>query len=383
MAFLWPALAALSAGGMATAFAEQWMRFAGAVAPAAEPVAPAWTTENRVLLELPTMRLRDFSARAAGYPCVICAPFALHESTVADFAPGHSLIGALRAAGVSRLFLTEWRSATPEMQFFSIDAYLADLNVAMDELGARPDLIGLCQGGWMALTYAARFPAKVRKLVLAGAPVDLGAGESSLSRLAAATPLAMFGDLVRLGGGRVLGAQVLDLWGGRPLTSHAIRETLQVPHHLARSRYADLEARFRHWHGRTVDLPGQYYLEVVDWLFKQNRLAEGRFVALGRHVDLRALCAPIFLLAAREDELVAPAQVLAAAERVGTRDGDIRASMAPGRHLGLFMGAETLKGFWPEIAQWLGDEPHSARLQVLPAASSRKPPVGLERGAEH
>jgi pimeloyl-ACP methyl ester carboxylesterase len=33
--------------------------------------------------------------------------------------------------------------------------------VLIDELGGKVDLIGLCQGGWMALIYAARFPEKV------------------------------------------------------------------------------------------------------------------------------------------------------------------------------------------------------------------------------
>ena len=52
-----------------------------------------------------------------------------------------------------------------------IDSYLADLNVAVDELGGRANLVGVCQGGWMVLVYAARYPSKVRGLVLAGAPV--------------------------------------------------------------------------------------------------------------------------------------------------------------------------------------------------------------------
>jgi pimeloyl-ACP methyl ester carboxylesterase len=54
------------------------------------------------------------------------------------------------------------------MRFWSIDDYLCTLNVLVDELGGV-DLVGLCQGGWMALIYAARFLAKVRKLALAGA----------------------------------------------------------------------------------------------------------------------------------------------------------------------------------------------------------------------
>ena len=61
------------------------------------------------------------------------------------------------------------------MRFLGIDDYLSALNVAVDQIGGKVDLVGLCQGGWMALVYAARFPAKVRKLVLAGAPVDIRA----------------------------------------------------------------------------------------------------------------------------------------------------------------------------------------------------------------
>jgi poly(3-hydroxybutyrate) depolymerase len=377
IAFLWPALAALSVSEMASAFAEQWVGFAGVTEPSASVIGPTWCTENQVTLELPTMRLRDFSSHTAGHPTLVCAPFALHQATVADFAPGHSLMAALRAEGVSRLLLTQWRSASTQMQFFSIDSYLSDLNVAVDEVGGSVDLIGLCQGGWMALMFAARFPAKVRKLVLAGAPIDLGAGESLLSRLAAAVPLAVFRDLVRLGGGRILGGRLLDLWGGQRLTSQSIRETLQLP--PAGSPLAVLEAAFRDWNGRTVDLPGQYYLEVVDWLFKRNLLAQGRFVALGRRIDLGAVRAPMFLLAAREDELIAPAQVFAAAEHVGTPARDVRTASASGPHLSLFLGAQTLKTVWPDIARWLGREariPHFGKLRA-----ERRGHAG--RGAEH
>jgi poly(3-hydroxyalkanoate) synthetase len=383
IALLWPALAALSVGEMASEFAEQWVRLAGVGEPTPEVAGPHWTTENQVVLELPTMRLRDFSLRPVGHPSVICAPFALHQATIADFAPGHSLIAALRAEGMSRLLLTQWRSASAQMQFFSIDTYLSDLNVAVDELGGRADLIGLCQGGWMALMFAARFPGKVRKLVLAGAPVDLGAGESSLSRLATAVPMAVFRDLVRLGGGRILGARALDLWGGQAVTSQSIRETLQFRADLAGSRLADLEAEFRDWYARTVDLPGQYYLEVVDWLFKQNLLAQGRFVALGRRVDLGAVRAPMFLLAAREDELIAPAQVFATTRRVGTPGCDIRTASAPGRHLSLFLGAETLERVWPDIARWLTHEARCPHFEVWSSASSVKRPAKAGRGAEH
>ena len=159
------------------------------------------------------MRLRDFSTRADGPATLICAPYALHGATIADFAPGHSVVETLRQNGLPRVFVTDWRSATPETRYFTIDNYLADLNVAVDELGPPVDLIGLCQGGWLALVYAARFPKKVRRLVLVGAPIDIAAAESPLSHFAADVPLRMFHEMVRLGEGIVHGKQMLGMWG--------------------------------------------------------------------------------------------------------------------------------------------------------------------------
>ena len=72
-----------------------------------------------------------------------------------------------------------------------IDSYLSDLNVAVDDVGPPVDLIGLCQGGWLSLVYAARFPGKVRRLVLAGAPIDVMAEPSLPSARARTTPSAV------------------------------------------------------------------------------------------------------------------------------------------------------------------------------------------------
>ena len=154
-----------------------------------EPLAePAWTTPNSIRLELASMRVRAFSRAQTSKPAtLILAPFALHGATIADFAPGHSIVETLQHAGVSPLLLVECKSATPSMRFFSIDTYLADLNVAIDALGGTVNLVGLCQGGWLSLIYAAQFPAKVNSLVLAGSPIDLDAAPSRLVQAARTT----------------------------------------------------------------------------------------------------------------------------------------------------------------------------------------------------
>lgn len=323
-----------------------------------------WTTANTIALELATMRLRDFSTGTDGPATLICAPYALHGATIADFAPGHSVVETLCHNGLSRVFVTEWRSATPETRYFTIDNFLADLNVAVDELGPPVDLVGLCQGGWLALVYAARFPKKVRRLVLVGAPIDITAAESPLSHFAAEVPLRMFHELVRRGEGIVHGEQMLGMWG----ISHGPDEaetTLQIPGDIDPAQRLELSERFRQWNAETVDLPGSFFLQVVKWLFKQNRIAEGRFVALGQSIDLSKLYAPICLLAGSQDEVVSVDQLFAVARLVGTPAEHLVKMTEPCVHLGLYLGANVLDGSWRKIAHWLREdlsEPRSANL---------------------
>lgn len=349
-AFLWPAYLASSAGEVSAAIAQQWLALAVGPKPDAPP-EPGWTTPNTVALALRTVRLRDFATAQAGTPTLVCAPFALHGATIVDLAPGHSLVAALRATGLRRLFVTDWRPAAPDMGGLGIDDYLADLNVLVDELGGRADLVGLCQGGWMALLYAARFPGKVRRLVLAGAPVDIAAGDSQISALARATPLAAFRELIDHGGGCVEGHALLRLWSPEALPAEEVHQLLQAQEPLESAAFARLQAVFHAWYRWTLDLPGAYYLETVERLFKNNELATGRFVALGRRIDLAAVRAPLFLIAARDDEVTAPAQLFAAERLVGSRE--LRKATAPGRHLSLFLGRRALGEAWQEAARWL------------------------------
>jgi poly(3-hydroxybutyrate) depolymerase len=352
LGLFWPALAFEYASQFASAMTRQFVKGADEDIGEAAP-EPRWTNPNKVALELDAVRLRDFSTgSSAAEPMLICAPFALHGATIVDFAPQHSLIAALQGSGAERIFVTEWRPATPEMRFWSIDDYLSMLNIQVDELGGAVQLVGLCQGGWLALIYAARFPTKVRKLALVGAPIDLEAGKSKLSGMAQDTPMRFFHELVERGRGRVLGRQLLQCWT-EEIDSALISQVLQSSHELDSAPFRELEMRFRDWYAWTLDLPGTYYLQAVEHLYKQNRLARGNFVALGRRIQISELKCPLFLLAARDDVIVAPEQVFATERLVDGGRCSVAKATAPGGHLGLFMGQKVLSDVWPEIAHWL------------------------------
>lgn len=298
---------------------DGWARAFGAFERPETRTAQAplrWRAARHVVGELPTMRLRAGAVsptRKDGPPLLVVAPFAVHSAQIADFAPGHSVVEVLARRHGARVVVTDWRSATPPMRDFGIDQYLSDLHVAISDLGGLVDVVGLCQGGWLALAYAARFPGRVRRLALAGTPVDVSAGKSTLSKIADDVPGELYDELIHLGEGRLRGDVLLSLWSLAAPDRAQVLATLQRPDGEDRWTRALVE-RFSRWHGDFVDLPGRYYAQTVHWIFKENRLAGGRFVALGRVISLADITMPLFILTATRDQVTHPAQALALRE---------------------------------------------------------------------
>ena len=237
------------------------------------------------------------------------------------------------------------------MRYLSIDNYLAELNVAIDEIGAPVDLVGLCQGGWLSLVYAARFPGKVRRLVFAGVPVDIST-PSELSKMVAALPHQAFEQMVQQGDGVVSGEHMLRFWN-IPFNQHDVEAALQRDLGDGSDEAQMLLDRFERWDRETLDLPGTYYLEVTDRIFRQNLIAEGRFVALGRRIDLAAVRGPVFLLAGENDVVVPRDQAFATARLLGTQPAWLERACEPCGHLSLFMGRKASSHSWRRIARWL------------------------------
>ncbi|WP_296571403.1 alpha/beta fold hydrolase [Phreatobacter sp.] len=316
------------------------------------PASWRWSTTSSIVRELPTMRLREFAGTAGGPGMILVAPYALHGATITDLAPGHSVIKALLAAGIGQVWLTEWRSADEAHRHQSIDAQLADLNVAVDDCGAPVAMAGLCQGGTLAAIYAARFPAKILRLVLVGAPIDMAAAPSVLTDMVERTPAAAVDLMLDQWGGLVRGRIMQDLWPSAMTNDGLLAAVLQ-----RRRVPAWLRSRFQEWDAEIVDLPGAFYRDTVNWIFRQNRLVSGTFPALGREIGLGAIACPLLLVAARDDEIVSPPQLLDMASQVASPPDRIAVRLVAGRHLSLFMGKDVLARTWPEIAAFLTERP--------------------------
>jgi polyhydroxyalkanoate depolymerase len=286
-------------------------------------------------------------------PTIVDAPYAGHTAMIADYHNGQSLIETLLSNGVNRVFLTDWKSATEDMKDLEIDQYLAELNVCVDDLGNKVNLVGLCQGGWMSAMYAARFPDKVASLVLAGSPIDTDAGNGPIKRMAHDYPTAYYEELVALGGGLMRGSMMLQGWKGMHPEQHYIKEHVDLYEHIDDPVYLAKEETFDSWYENPIDLPGRFYLQAIVALFKENRLAKGTFVGLGKRLNLRDVTCPVYLLAGEADDITTKEQVFDAEKVLGTSKDRISQTLVPGGHIGLFMGSQTLKTAWPAIARWI------------------------------
>ena len=350
----WPMLAAARMAEAGLELYAKNLKFVEEEIKIHHELRPKLATANRVMLDLRTMLFRDYSGPdATGVPTIVDAPYAGHSAMIADYHKGQSLIETLRANGVDRVFLTDWKSATEDMKDLEIDQYLGELNVCVDDLGGRVKLVGLCQGGWMCAMYAARFPHKVSGLVLAGSPIDTDAGDGPVKRMAHAYPTLFYEELVALGGGLMRGKTMLLGWKGMHPEEHYIKQHIDLYEHIDDPVYLSKEETFERWYENPIDLPGRWYLQAVVQLFKENRLAKGSFVGLGRRLNLKDVVCPVYLLAGESDDITTREQVFDAEKYLGTPKDSIVKKLVPGGHIGLFMGSRTLKEIWPGIARWI------------------------------
>src|SRR3954462_2868086 len=135
---------------------------------------PTWHLPHRTVLSTPFAHVHDFSPAGAAadvVPTLVLPPQAGHSSHVVDFAPGQSQLAVLLDAGLTRLFALEWRPATAATRDVTITDSLDVIDRAVVLAGGRANLVGDCQGGWLATIYAALHPAPVQTLPLGRAPL--------------------------------------------------------------------------------------------------------------------------------------------------------------------------------------------------------------------
>jgi poly(3-hydroxyalkanoate) synthetase len=316
---------------------------------------PTWSTPHEIVFEAPVARLRDFSTATEAngvIPTLVLPPQAGHDSCIVDYSPEQSQMRTILSAGLTRAFTLDWIGATTATRDATIDNYLAVIDRAVEHAGGRVNLIGDCQGGWLATIYAALRPECVNTLTIAGAPIDFHAGEpvirAVMERMAPGGRMSAYRALVAAGGGTLKGEHMLAgfilIKPDNELARQAqLLVNIHDPEHVARYR------EFEDWFKHTQDIPGAFYLWIVEHLFRDNELLLGELEVAGENVDLARIKCPVNLLGGAIDHITPPSQVFALADAVSTSPHNITQRVTTGGHLGLFMGREALEERWPPI----------------------------------
>lgn len=315
---------------------------------------PQWASQHVIAAEWPLARLRDFSTAdsVASIPTLFLPPQAGHDSCIVDYDPHQSQVKTAIDGGLTSVLSLDWIGATTDTKDASIEAYVAVISDAVATVGGKVNLVGDCQGGWLAVIYAALYPDTVNTLTIAGAPIDFHAGEPLIHDwmqvLSPGRDLAFYRGIVRANGG-VLPGQFLLAGFMAMQPANELDRQLQLLAHIHEPTHVARYRTFETWFQHTQPIAGAFYLWIVEHLFQNNALISGTLVVGDRTVDLGDITCPLYLLAGETDHITPPLQVYALADYAGTPSTDVTQRITSGGHLGLFMGREALREHWLPI----------------------------------
>jgi polyhydroxyalkanoate depolymerase len=314
---------------------------------------PTWASRNEVVLAAPFALLRDFSVGDDDVvPTLVFPPLAGHASCIVD-KKGQSQLQLCITMGLTKLYSFDWLSATNATKDTTEVDRLDFITRAVDLIAGpegKVNIVGDCQGGWEAALWAAMHPERVNTLIVAGAPIDTGAGEGLTKKL---MPIVVPGG--NMGLYKAMVAAYGGIWPGinsitgfmamHPVTH--VAEHLKVRRHVHDREYLDRFSDFYDWYFYPIDLSGKLYLWAVEHLFVKNELFKDELEVAGQPVSLRSITCPVFLLGGEGDDITPWQQVHNMRYAVGS--SLVRSYLAPGGHIGLFIGRQSQAEYWTPI----------------------------------
>ena len=352
-------------GGGLKPFAEASRFFkAEAAQPSLDrmPKEAIWEDERAVLYKYATPETLDPGCEHQEIPLVTV--FALMNSGTIL---GRTLIPKMLNSGFD-VFWPDWKKPQREAKNSGIEAYFLDTlpkvleQVKTDAAVEEVSLLGWCQGGYGATILTAlqeQLAARagrgqtdlgIRNLIQLTTPLCVSDADKKCGGFAAmaADPSFDPAKIVRDNGGIFPGA----------LIDHAARglkeyeNNIGTHFNLMRLILDGDEAKITRWeemNGWTKDLrnmPGQFYISLIEDLYRHNKLVKGTMVLEGMPVNLANLEAAVLTIIAEQDHIVTPPETEGAMDLMGSTDHTI--IKKPGGHISVVS-----PGTCQQISDWL------------------------------
>jgi poly(3-hydroxybutyrate) depolymerase len=205
------------------------------------------------------------------------------------------------------VYITDWHNAREvplSAGAFGYDDYVDYLIRFIETLGPETHVVAVCQPCVQVLTAAAvmaqaAHPAQPRSMTLMAGPVDTRINPTTVNKLATDKPIGWFEKnlIARVparhpGAGRKVYPGFIQLGAFMAMNmSRHVNAHIDLFTHLATGEVEKAEAikTFYDEYFAVLDLPAEFYLETVQWIFQEARLAAGTLTYRGERVDCRAI----------------------------------------------------------------------------------------------
>jgi polyhydroxyalkanoate synthase len=290
-------------------------------------------------------------ARPAAQPPLLVVYALVNRPYVLDLQPDRSLVRGLLDLGLD-VYLLDWGYATPADRFTTLaDLVCGHVDRAVRHVAAEHgavDLLGVCQGGTLALCYAALEPARIRRLVTMVTPVDFHTPDNLLAKWARGLDVDRLVATVGNVPGEYLNAAFLALLPFRLTLAKYVALADDADDPVALANFLRMEQ----WIFDSPDQPGEAFREFVDAFYRRNALAAGTFSLAGRAVELARVTMPVLNVYATRDHLVPPSASRTLGRLVGSRRYAEHA--VEGGHIGIYVSARA-RDVPARLAAWLGE----------------------------
>jgi polyhydroxyalkanoate depolymerase len=266
--------------------------------------------------------------------------------------------------------ITDWHNARDVSTGdgrFGFDDYLGHLVTWLEHMGPGVHVVAVCQPcvqvlGAAAVMAEAKSPAQPRSMTLMAGPIDTRANPTKVNELANGKPIGWFdNNLIATvparfaGGGRRVypGFVQLSAFMSMNLDRHR-KAHVELYQHLANGdvEKAKPTIDFYDEYFAVLDLTAEFYLETVQWIFQEARLATGDLTYRGRPVNPKAIRRTALLTVEGEkDDICSLGQTVAAHDLcTGLRPHLKRHHLQPGAgHYGVFSGRRWEEQVYPQV----------------------------------
>jgi len=309
----------------------------------------------RILASAARWRLRAYADRDTG-PVVLIIAAPIKRPYIWDLAPSVSAVRYCVRHRL-RLYLLEWTPYRSGHGDAGLDEY-ADQAIAAAvarvsrETRTRPFLMGHSLGGTLAAIFGALEPESIRGLVLLASPLCFHPGASRFrDSIVALVPSTLFGM------DAVPGALLSHVSALASPGTFVWSKLLDAAASIADPPAMDVHIRVERWTLDEVPLPGRLVAQILEWLYRENRLCRSDLPVRGRAVGPTGLRVPTLAVVNTADEIAPLASVRPFIEAMPA--GDARLIEYVGetgvglQHLGILVGRNAYARVWPEIIAWL------------------------------